>query len=505
MVGKRMNVVERDTSFSEMVSDYKKMMGTKPKSLVAKNNKNDILFVLDSDLASTVFWRDYEEGVRYVIEAEVDVKERKRGKRLKKLPIDVIAMAEKKGIEYKGRNSFYCTSCAKDLTLHCRSVIEEHLGSNKHTKRLTVALISFLGLFTFVSEKRSGKVGKTVRTRRSLRSLHLEFIGFLTERTIKGCLAFETFRGLLERNSVSFQQVAGFFCLCPFCDIGEKPDLKYGHRKIVMTAKDAYQEDVFNTNTLTVTIDYALSLRSTKEKSTTLAWFTYDRWTLFNLTATERNGDESARTYFDVFVYEDHKDKVKLKHNSELTIQVLDKILSNDFFKDKKGKTLRIWSDNGGSIKGFKTIYYLLSLIRPHFKSLTLNYFAPYHGKSDCDRHFGCIRRKLYDYQGDVTTTNQLLDAVGGLSNTNLNELKKEELYQNEIDLDKSLKLRMKNCFRITMKEHKTGDYTIMQEFQIPDTNGRVVHKVEKTCISKEKMEELKKRLEPASTFMNQI
>ena len=91
------------------------------------------------------------------------------------------------------------------------------------------------------------------------------------------------------------------------------------------------------------------------------------------------------------------------------------------------------------------------------------------------------------------------------MSNTNLNELKKEELYQNEIDLDKSLKLRMKNCFRITMKEHKTGDYTIMQEFQIPDTNGRVVHKVEKTCISKEKMEELKKRLEPASTFMNQI
>lgn len=369
-VGKRKYVVERGTSFTNMASYYKTKMNIKPKELLAKNNKNDDISVLDSDLASKVFWKKFEEGFEYDIEAEVDVEEPKREKspKKKKMPSEeAIAFAGKNGLEYIGGNRFRCAVCGDELTFHCNSVIETHLNTDKHKNALDNALIDFLGMFTFVDDKPSKKGGKRVRTRKSIRSLHVDFTGYLTERNIKGCLAFKTFRGLLKLNDVSFQRVDGFFCLCPFCDTNKYPGYEKGHRKIIEAAKNAYQMDIHNPDTLTITVDYALSIRSKKEKSTTSDWFSYDKWTLFNITATEMNGDEPIRTYFDVFVYEDHEDKVKLKHNSELTMLIFDKILSNDFFKERKKKTLSIWNDNGRNIKGFKTIHYLLSLIKPHF------------------------------------------------------------------------------------------------------------------------------------------
>lgn len=91
------------------------------------------------------------------------------------------------------------------------------------------------------------------------------------------------------------------------------------------------------------------------------------------------------------------------------------------------------------------------------------------------------------------------------MRNTNFIEMGKKELCRDEIKLDKSLKLRMKDCIRIRMKERNTGDYSIIQEFHIPETNGETVLNEVKTRLSKEKMEELKKHLEPVSTFMSQI
>ena len=118
----------------------------------------------------------------------------------------------------------------------------------------------------------------------------------------------------------------------------------------------------------------------------------------------------------------------KVDQNSELTIAALSKILSNDFFKGKADKTLSIWSDNGRNIKSTKTIaflfFFFIGFSKTLFKDMKLNYFAPYHGKSDCDRHFGCLKTMIRSSLIDVILTSDLLRALLRLKNTTFIELR---------------------------------------------------------------------------------
>ena len=89
------------------------------------------------------------------------------------------------------------------------------------------------------------------------------------------------------------------------------------------------------------------------------------------------------------------------------------------------------------------------------------------------------------------------------LNNTDFIELKKEELYRNEIELKGFPKLGIPDSIQITMKEDKTDDYCISQVFKSPSINGKTLCKVEKNELPTEEMEELRNLLEPISKFMN--
>lgn len=90
---------------------------------------------------------------------------------------------------------------------------------------------------------------------------------------------------------------------------------------------------------------------------------------------------------------------------------------------------IHCWADAGtNDFRNNATLLSLRHMVQGTFAnvSVTLNYFGPRHGWSDCDRHFGAAKRHVEKWMRDVATTDVsvqldvacLLDRLGELSNT---------------------------------------------------------------------------------------
>jgi hypothetical protein len=105
-----------------------------------------------------------------------------------------------------------------------------------------------------------------------------------------------------------------------------------------------------------------------------------------------------------------------LNHDSRTVCEILNgNIFPHSIFRHFKVTEIDLWMDNAPSQfrnkEHFSTIY---NLSLKYKMKLNMNFFAEYHGKSECDRHFGLISRIYTDRcsYGDkeVCTTLDFLD-----------------------------------------------------------------------------------------------
>jgi len=81
-------------------------------------------------------------------------------------------------------------------------------------------------------------------------------------------------------------------------------------------------------------------------------------------------------------------------------------------------KKLIIWSDGG--LKTKENIYFFSQVATAFQLNIILNYFAPNHGHSEVDGHFGCGKRHLRNSgnDGPITNSNQIIQSFSKLPNT---------------------------------------------------------------------------------------
>ena len=85
-------------------------------------------------------------------------------------------------------------------------------------------------------------------------------------------------------------------------------------------------------------------------------------------------------------------------------------------FDHSNVKKASIWMDNAPQhFRNMETLATFDYLREHHSLQLTLNYFAEYHGKSECDRHFGWLsslykEKTRYQDRPDVATTQDFLE-----------------------------------------------------------------------------------------------
>lgn len=94
-----------------------------------------------------------------------------------------------------------------------------------------------------------------------------------------------------------------------------------------------------------------------------------------------------------------------------------------DILKDRHLEEIFIWSDGG--MKTYGTVYCLDLLAQMLNIRVIQSYFAPYHGRSRCDAHFGrgkLLIRKYYP-TGGLISIMQVVDAFKSIPNTRAVEI----------------------------------------------------------------------------------
>ena len=105
-----------------------------------------------------------------------------------------------------------------------------------------------------------------------------------------------------------------------------------------------------------------------------------------------------------------------LMHDSRTVSEILNNyVFNHGLFKYFGIKEVNIWMDNAPNhFRNFENLATLESLSKKFCFEITANFFAEYHGKSECDRHFGFISRIYTDrtsYGGeDISTTTEFLN-----------------------------------------------------------------------------------------------
>lgn len=106
----------------------------------------------------------------------------------------------------------------------------------------------------------------------------------------------------------------------------------------------------------------------------------------------------------------------KEKKDYKYTSQAFTDLLSHQFF-DRFSEVI-IWSDGG--LKTKEILYYFSEIAATIRKPIEVNYFAPYHGHSVCDAHFGAGKRSLRQTVGVglVESESQVIEVFSKLKNT---------------------------------------------------------------------------------------
>jgi hypothetical protein len=106
----------------------------------------------------------------------------------------------------------------------------------------------------------------------------------------------------------------------------------------------------------------------------------------------------------------------KEKKDYKYTALAFNQLICNPFFY--KFSTIFVWSDGG--LKTKEILYYISCCAQDVKKIIQVNYFAPYHGHSVCDAHFGAGKRELRKSVGSGVVINekQVIDCFSKLKNT---------------------------------------------------------------------------------------
>jgi hypothetical protein len=105
-----------------------------------------------------------------------------------------------------------------------------------------------------------------------------------------------------------------------------------------------------------------------------------------------------------------------LRHDSKTLLEILrQNILAHPIWAHFRVKKTNVWMDNAGQhFRNFETFATFHDLGLERNQEFELNFFAEYHGKSECDRHFGLISRLYkeatrYGECRDIQTTSDFI------------------------------------------------------------------------------------------------
>ena len=98
--------------------------------------------------------------------------------------------------------------------------------------------------------------------------------------------------------------------------------------------------------------------------------------------------DEGRITYYD-FISD------LLTHDSLFVIDCLNILLQSNQWNYYGFDSVHFWMDNGPNHFRTTELMAHLTSLKSKFIQLTINFFAPYHGKCVCDSHFSLVSRIL--------------------------------------------------------------------------------------------------------------
>jgi len=112
-------------------------------------------------------------------------------------------------------------------------------------------------------------------------------------------------------------------------------------------------------------------------------------------------------------------------------------------------KKLIIWSDGG--LKTKETLRYFQDLSRKKGIKCSVNFFAPYHGHSEADGHFGLGKRTMRNNaeDGPILSVEEILEAFSAIKSTHVQRI---EIVNNDVDVV-PLELLIRKWFEFEMKD----------------------------------------------------
>lgn len=426
-------------TFSEISETVKEDAKKDLETILVEGTKILSKVELKNDLEMSVFWANFREYTsRNLIFGECTFEDEKfREKRLRNCSEEMVKKARKKGLEHQTGLEFYCLKCLKNVTLDSKTKISIHIGTKCHRDGILSALRNFIDTCRFLRPKMkkrdtnpSRELSVRVRTTKTRQQFLDAFKGY---SEIEDVSVGQLKRGL-QSLDVSIDKAPAFFCLCPYCDVKEvAEEYKEGlqeHNENVALSCTLFLNTLSDENNIVCVIDFAANIRSQLIENEQKDYYRYVQWSLFNLTVLKTSSKEEPEKYFDVITFRGDGKGDKIKHDSAYVVSALKTIFEDPFFEGKKDKNLIIWSDNGKALKSSTNVDYLSLLLDSRFASVSQMFFAPCHGKSICDRHFGCIARIVHNCGKDITSTDNIRNALSKIQNEVFIELEGKDVVE---------------------------------------------------------------------------
>lgn len=168
--------------------------------------------------------------------------------------------------------------------------------------------------------------------------------------------------------------------------------------------------DNLNSNQALVIMDFKANiyLGACAEEDSHI-YFNAPQRSVFGLTIYLMKGEELYKVFFTVV-------SPILMHDSISVKRILDElVMPHPIFEHFGVKEISFWMDNAPNhFRTKETIASFHYLAGKYNQKIRFNYFAEYHGKSECDRHFGLMSRMYTEHaskesSGPVETTEQYI------------------------------------------------------------------------------------------------
>jgi len=255
--------------------------------------------------------------------------------------------------------------------------LEKHVSGKKHRRNanlnqnsaITVVVKSFLRANTSRDNYRNA-----YRTHLTKQQLHQLF----TESDPEHPMTYSTFCKIT--NTLRLKRPTQVFCACPLCfGLDERVTVEQMERHVALKEArlETFKAEIEDPSIIVVTADYASNIAQYAPIVSIEQVRSTQTWVLLSFVLHLPNGE---------FIYYDFVTESCSK-DSALSCSTL-----HQFYRKIQGlispqTTVSMWSDNGSHFHNNNWVAHCLSL------GMKVCFFAPYHGKSQCDRHFGSVAR----------------------------------------------------------------------------------------------------------------